>query len=376
MVEVTPGVKAVSENMTWLLAGGVLGFLLNLASTACYPWFAQNTRRVRRRFVPQVNRVLLPTTADRGFCIGEVCAEWKLLQWSFYKPGQIVTTHSDLTRELRSDFLQLREDLRVSIEARSASGEVGLPFNGSKYKLDSFDFTRREIVDGDELPILLLNFSNTDYFTQMVTNLNVGNPTRDRLARQADLSIQPVAEFASVVGVNINLITKDDFLIIGEQSSHSAKAGGALRCSIGEGIMRPMDQALHGGPNPYRTAVRGICEELGIEVREQSVEFTAFGADPILCEYHLVGWCKLDQTREEIENLRAGMAGKDKWETHVIHFVPYRPDAIARFIMQNENRWYGPGLAAVMLSLYQTQLYSKTHITRSFVKARRDTSRS
>jgi hypothetical protein len=102
------------------------------------------------------------------------------------------------------------------------------------------------------------------------------------------LSTRPVPEFASILGVNLNLITKDGYLIVTGPSEGRAVAGGTLHTSVGENLLRPIDQDVNNAPDPYHCAIRGAREELGVELKLEKVEFTAFGVYPHWCQYSLI----------------------------------------------------------------------------------------
>jgi hypothetical protein len=146
-----------------------------------------------------------------------------------------------------------------------------------------------------------LKFGPTDYFTQMVTDLNVGHPIRESYANAASISEHPVPEFASILAINLNLITKDGYLILTEQSLQSHVAGGRLHTSVGENLLRPVDAGPFGAPDPFQCAVRGAWEELGVMLNHEDIVFRTFTVIPDFCQYSLISTIRIQQTRAEIK---------------------------------------------------------------------------
>lgn len=214
-----------------------------------------------------------------------------------------------------------------------------------------------------------LTFGPTDYFTQKVTDLNIGHPTRERYARRTDITDRPIPEFASILGVNLNLITKDGYLIVTGPSEEREVAGGTLHTSVGENLLRPIDQGVNNAPDPFRCAFRGAQEELGVELKPGKVEFTAFGVYPRYCQYSLIGWSEIDETQVEIERLYSLGIPKDKWENSKLYFIPCKPEEIANFVVSRWDKWFPIGLAAVVLSLFQ-QGFSPREVDNAFSRAR------
>lgn len=221
------------------------------------------------------------------------------------------------------------------------------------YKLLEFDAGFRQMVDGEETLLLRLRFGPTDYFTQIVTDLNTSDPIRNSYAETTNIAERPGPEFASILGVNLSLITADGYLIVSERSRHAYLAAGRLHTSVAENILRPIDAGLNGAPDPFRAAARGAYEELGIRIDFQKLEFGVFGVEPTLCQYSLFAAQRIPQTRDDILKSRSIGVPKDKWESTRLVFVPFTPDEFAAFVADTHERWLHIGLAAAILGLWQ-----------------------
>ncbi len=295
--------------------------------------------------------------------------DWIILQYAPYLPNRVRCTYNDRKIPLMSDFARMKEELTIDVKKRISKGENGVPHNGAMYKLKEFDVAYREIIDGEEVPVLRLLFGPTDYFSQKVTDLSIGNPVRERYARNTDITQRPVPEFSSILGVNLNIITVDGYLVIAERSNQTDVAAGKLHTSVAENMLRPTDAGTNGAPDPFRCAVRGVQEELGLVLNIDNVEFTAFGVQPELCQYSLIGSARVPETRAEVEEIRSQAIPKDKCENRRLIFVPCNPNAIAEFMHENRDRWFAIGQAAVVLSLFQLG-YSRQEINQAFQRYR------
>jgi hypothetical protein len=109
-------------------------------------------------------------------------------------------------------------------------------------------------------------------------------------------------------------------------------------------------------------------ERVSVVLKLEGVEFTHFGVQPKLCQYSLIGWSQIDETRIDIEDLYSLAVPKDKWESRELFFVPCNPDSIAQFVINNKDNWAPLGLAIVVLSLFQVG-YGKKEIDQAFLRA-------
>lgn len=301
--------------------------------------------------------------------VGGMRVNWCVIALDRFRSHQIRCTYDRAATPLPPDLEHLCTEYLAEWERHEKQGEIGLPFNSPLYKLKAFHAGFREMIDGEEVPVLRLRFGPTDYFTQIVTDLNVENPMRNSYRRGVTLTEHPVPQFASLLGVNLSLITKDNYLIVSERNLRSFLAGGKLHTSVAENMQRPLDGGVNGAPDPFRSALRGAHEELGIELDAKELEFGAFGVEPTLCQYSLFGAQRLQLTRDEIMRLRNFGIPKDKWESSHLIFVPYEPEQLAAFVVETWDRWLHIGLAAVILSLWHMG-HSLDDIDAAFARAR------
>lgn len=62
----------------------------------------------------------------------------------------------------------------------------------------------------------------------------------------------------------------------------------------------------------------------------------SFGANAVLCKYALCGVVEVEQTEAELVRLRNLGVPKDRWESQKLHFVPFTPEEVARFMAKNK----------------------------------------
>lgn len=360
------GTNALSwKDVALLIVGVILGFLGNLLATHFYPslryrWRRWHLRRKRNGRIPPagtVNRAKLS--------VGHLTVSYIVLATGRFASERIRCFYDDRPIPLQADIKRMRNDCVKDLKRRNKLGEANLPYNSPGYKLKEFDVGNREIIDGEEVPVLRFNFGPTDYFTQLVTDLNVGNPVRDKFAESSDCTVRPIPEFSSILGVTLVLVTRDNYLVVTDRNPLLQSGAGKLHCSVAENLLRPTDVGPNQAPDPFRAALRGAQEELGIVLKPEELEFIAFGVEPTLCQYTLIGWAQIDATAKELEELRALAVPKDKWENRGLIFLPCDISSIAKFVLQNEQRWVSFGLAAIIQFLHQIR-FTKTEITKAF----------
>lgn len=309
-----------------------------------------------------------PIPTNSRLTAGGKAIEWIPLQHTHLTSDRIRCFYNEICPlPLPPDLARMRQERLADWEKRRTEGDFSAPHNGFMYKLIDFHTGYREIIGDEEQPVLQLKFCPTDYVTSKVTDYNIGNPIRDKYASAVDVTQQPVPEFASIVGVNLNIITSDNYLIVEERTKYTDSAANALHTSVAENLLRPIDKTsdLDQGPDVYRAAVRGIYEELGLSLGSQNIEFTTFGVQPSICEYSLIGWSRVSQSYAEVEAAHA--LAKDRWESNLVP-VEFNPNSVATYVLTNWKRWFPIGLAAVVLSLLQAG-YTKQDVDDAFMQA-------
>lgn len=355
-------------NFISAIVGAFVSIIVAFLLSKIKEWLVQIRFRLSTKKSGMI--ILGPFLESEKMSIGNICLDFIVLQHANFDKSSIRCSYVDIEYPLKEEFKRLKQKLINDIEERERNGEQRVPYNGLNYKLLEFDTSYREIIDGIEKEILKLKFAPTDYFTQLITDLNTDSRYRNQIARETNLKVNPVKEFASIVGINFNVITSDGYLIVTERSQYANVNAGIFHTSVAENMSRPIDAGSNTmAPDVFRCAVRGIKEELGLEVEETNIMFTTFGAYPKWCQYKLIGYTHIQENKEQVIRLHSTVEAKDKWENNKLHFVPCNPTSIAEFVATTIDRWYDIGLVCVVLSLFQKG-YTHKEIEHAFIKAK------
>jgi len=87
-----------------------------------------------------------------------------------------------------------------------------------------------------------------------------------------------VPELATHWGVGLSVITADRQLLIAQRGKHRSRSL-CLLPAMAEGASRAHDAAPNGAPDHDRIAIRGMAEELGIEIEPNELTWLSFGAN-------------------------------------------------------------------------------------------------
>ncbi|PNH83977.1 hypothetical protein CXZ05_10255 [Arthrobacter sp. AFG20] len=110
-------------------------------------------------------------------------------------------------------------------------------------------------------------------------------------------------------------------------------------------------------PDPYLTALRGIEEELGMDLSEEPdmrsrITFHSLICDVTRYEWALLGHVNLTQTKwtnAVIQGARKLGVAPDDWETNKLTFVPLDRKSIEK-VLEDDSDWVGHGYINLLLS--------------------------
>jgi len=222
--------------------------------------------------------------------------------------------------------------------------------------------------------VLDLHFIKTDYYSQQVTDRDELDTERNQISLNFDITQQPVQFFSTIVGVNLNVITSDNFLVVSLGSQYIRYGAGMYHATIGEGYIFPKDALKPeevtvveciNAPNVFRTASRGIKEELGVDVDPRDITFHSFFTLPIECSYGLLGTLRINKTSAAL--VESWKNAIDKHEKERLEFVMFKPDKLAEFAVKNWDMWTPQGILGVYHSLLT--IYDKKEVADEFSSA-------
>lgn len=340
--------------MLQIIIGFLGGILASLLANLTWDWYKANQIRIYRlirRFKPIVK---LPAGS---LILGGNIIPWLVCAYGPYSRENIKVFYNPHEKKKPPEIQTMYNEKIKDVKRKESKGE-SVPFNGLGYQLESFSVDYR--TGEHEEPNLRLSFRPTDYFTMLVTDNRLDEPIiiqdnkttlRKHFADRVDLAVSPVPEFATHFGVGIMVITKDDKIIFSERGKTAVDAY-VFFPSVAEGSSRPIDDiSPKGGPDPYRTAVRGIIEELGVEVHPDDIKFLSFGVNAVICEYALCGVVQVNYTENDIIRIRSLGTPKDRWENQKLHFVSFTPNDISDFIAKHRP-WSPFAMVCVAHAVY------------------------
>ncbi len=319
------------------MLGAIVGFVLGIVSSmvANILWEAHGRKTVRRYNHWRGKRKY---QGERGFLrLGENVIPWITVAFGPWERDDVRSSFRPAAPSLHPLIQERYNEIQCRAEEVNSRGEGG-PFNGLGYKLESFWVGDRDRMT--ESPRLHLAFRPTDYFSMLASDQSLDVPLvhqgqkttmRQEFASRVDLFTRPVPELATHFGIALQIVTKDGYTVFSERGK-TAVDSHVFFPSVAEGCSRPADADDRQAPDVYRTAVRGVLEELGIEINRDSVEWISFGANAVLCEYGLIGTVEVDCTVDDLHRIREIGTPKDKWESAHLHTVRWEPKEVARFV--------------------------------------------
>jgi len=322
------------------------------------PWKQKRRHRKTAREFATKGRLAV---TDSGYLrVGRSTVPWIVCAMAPWNMDQILCRYNPNPLPVPEPIRNRISELAHQLQSLAQDGRR-IPFNGLGYKLESFDVSQRTVPE--ELPLLHLNFRPTDYFTMLATDHALDEPMvidgqqttlRQAYAKDVDLRVHPVDQFATHFGVAIQVVTSDNLMIVSERGDTAVDAN-VLFPSVAESGSRPVDGDDRQVPHPNRTATRGIYEELAIELSPNDINWISFGANAVLCEYGMIGWVRLKIPWQQVLVRREAGLPKDTWESARLHAIPFSPTSVARFMATN-----GPWSPFAIVAIYHTLLVEFT----------------
>lgn len=231
-------------------------------------------------------------------------------------------------------------------------------WNAEKIALRRIQVSRTGNV---EEPTIDLGFAVTDYASfQVVAALwekhFKGNVEKNQLIHAEHLwDVLP--GLSNSFGVNLTVETADDHLLLTQRSAKATSAKNLRHISVNEGMALADIDPKTGLPDPYLTALRGMDEELGINLSEEPdirnrITFHSLVCDVTRYEWALLGHVNLSQTKwtnAKIRGFRKLGAASDDWETNELSFISLDRKSIEE-VLKDDSDWVGHGYINLLLS--------------------------
>jgi hypothetical protein len=366
MSEWVSGIWSYTFTLLLSASAGVLAEkFLNISGRFIQPlWYKTFGKIYRRRRFREESRLI---GAAETFAVGAAKHEIYVRQFAVegFRPENLRSgtvpqqSSSGLAAKLPprlrpaspSELGQKIEEKRRDLDAAPGA------WNAEKLALRKLEVSR---VGSLELPVLKLHYSITDYASFQVVSTEwekrfTAGLEGGELRGEELLDVFP--GLSNSFGVNLTVETADDQLILTRRSVKTASGGNLRHISVNEGMALVDRDPKTGLPDPYRTALRGIAEELGVDLEgeldiRKRITFHSLVCDVTRYEWALLGHVNLTQTEwtnaSFIDARKLGM-GPDDWESHSLEFIPLTRAAVEE-ALRDDSDWVGHGYMNLVLS--------------------------
>ncbi len=273
------------------------------------------------------------------FRIGKWRTEWITLEGSSsdpYSPSNVVCQLDPTPINLPPDRLQKKREIEEFQAQLELAGNPREFHDGATVALTGI---ARGQIGVTEEPFLVLRLRPSSFYNYLATTQCLDEEietdgsqrttVRDKYLR--DLRYEsPNPEFVAAFAINLSLITKDGFIVIGKRGTVGMfPYGGCISPAINECVQPDLDK-IAGSVSLFAAAKRGAHNELNIQISEDELQFFTLGVDTRYYSYLLTGLVRSKTyTRDDIIARRT-QGSKERWETDHLYFLPLNAESIAK----------------------------------------------
>ena len=204
-------------------------------------------------------------------------------------------------------------------------------------------------------PTLTIHFHQTDYatfrtFTGAWQEHVKGIDLAELLPAERLREVQPGLSHS--FGVNATVVTADRRVLLTKRSVVTSSARPLKHISVNEGMRADDLDDETKRPDPYKTLMRGIREEIGIDATAGRAIFHTIMLDATRYQWALLGHVDLSDTEWDAARvLSARAVGRaiDNWETDRLRAVPFTLDDVLREL-EEPDTWIAHGWVNLLLS--------------------------
>ena len=235
----------------------------------------------------------------------------------------------------------------IEVERTRLETSAGGWWNGKTLAVDEIQIGR---IGVHETPTLTITTSPSDHASSVVCS-NIWQKRYD--SGQINLPSNLVGINPGMIhdiGLNATLVTDDGKLILVKRSPHTDSGRSGWHISVGEG-MQINDKNDTGAPDPYVGLVRGVREELGIQIDVSNIKFHTAMFDMRRYQFGLLVHIDLSGTgitaAEVVAARKLGLS-KDRFENTEIEIIPWTFDDVV--IKLKEQDWIAHGWINLLYS--------------------------
>ncbi|MCP4568799.1 MAG: hypothetical protein GY841_14575 [FCB group bacterium] len=270
-----------------------------------------------------------------------------------YVPSGLRCIVSESRLVLPPEITVLRKRIKERERIKRIKGLAHL-WNGPQYALEKYAISRTAL---DERPEVTFSLQLTDYYTFQATVMsldqewgqaNVPMTLRKKYLEGSNI-YQPIPFLANGFGIALTIISEDRKLVVTHRSEQCGARPGEIDVSVVESVHPGMDTSGPTAvPDLYSTAIRGLREEVGIDLDPNEIIFFGFGVDLQYYQWNLIGMARISQTGEEILNcFSRGVHGK--WEAKMLELVCFDPKSTLHIFKKTKS--WSTALVAAYWSL-------------------------
>lgn len=355
------------QNPLWNLivsaiVGGIIGFVISRVFDKPFERWQRKTAYWWRGLISRFRKSSSVSPAQYEYRVGSWRVGWFVIEGSSsdpYTPHNVICQFDPAPLVLPPDRQQKKdqiEEVQTQIEKKRGSREY---HNGPTLALAGF---RRGQIGEMEEPLLILKFRPSDYYNFLATQISLDEPVlieqektitvRDKHLRNISYE-KPIAEFASAISVNLNVITSDGFILISKRAESTGGYPGYIFPAVNEIINPHADRSASSTISLLITAQRGASHELNIEITEDELVFFTLGVDTRWLFYGVTGLIRSKTfSRDDILSRRS-LGSKERWESPELYFLPHDPVSISKFIRETSRteKWAPIGVVCLVQTM-------------------------
>jgi hypothetical protein len=350
--------------MDWveLLAGAVVG----VVSAALFEdGLRRKIHNTLTRLTASVRRSRLSAFDSDQFALGPLNVPVQLVEGD----GTRAIAKQNVLVTVDPTMVKLPAELaawKVQLENEQQTADRKQFWNGLRYSVENVECSR---TPRKEDPEVYIRLRHTDYFTFLAVQqhdrqFSDGTTIKQRYIDGKSLDEIPDFIFSSF-GINVAVVTSDQFLIVSHRSGKLGSGGNEWNVSANEGLSRDLDSSGRHPPDLYRVAERGLVEELALEYGEYDLSMLGIGLERKRYQWAAFFVAKLRSlTAAELQD-RHARGIQDRWEHRTLEYVAFRPNTVLEYLLQPDKLDHWAPCAPVGFWLALINTYGRPRVERT-----------